>query len=266
MKSPLRWPGGKGRLADTIISAMPEHDAYVEACCGGAAVFWAKPRDVSKAEILNDADGELINFYQVLHKRGRSLVREVAAMPYARAVFAKALASRPNGSFSRAVRFWYINRVSFASIGRTFGVKVIQRASVLPKPVCRELDEIIDRMRGVVFESVDLVRLITLYDRPDTVFYIDPPYWGITGLYRCDFEQADHARLADALLQIKGAFLLSYNNCRAVKRLYGGCFKRQIEVPYTIRGNSAAYRARGPGRELLISNRPLPRLRRASPK
>ena len=55
MKSPLRWPGGKGRLAGVILEHMPEHEAFVEACCGGATVFWAKPREMSNAEILNDA-------------------------------------------------------------------------------------------------------------------------------------------------------------------------------------------------------------------
>ena len=73
MKSPLRWPGGKRRLAETILAHMPPHGAYVETCCGGAAVFWAKHRELSQAEILNDADGELINFYAMLHNRGRRL-------------------------------------------------------------------------------------------------------------------------------------------------------------------------------------------------
>ena len=63
MYSPLRWQGGKSRLADFIVNLFPKHLAYVETCCGGASVFFAKPRDASKAEILNDRDGELINFY-----------------------------------------------------------------------------------------------------------------------------------------------------------------------------------------------------------
>jgi len=97
VKSPVRWPGGKARLAETILSYMPVHDLYVEGCCGGAAMFWAKPREASRVEVLNDADGDLVNFYKVLHRAGRRLARQVGGLPYSRALFARMLAWRPAG-------------------------------------------------------------------------------------------------------------------------------------------------------------------------
>ena len=131
MKSPLRWPGGKRRLADMIVSVLPAHKAYVEGCCGGASVFFAKPRGISVAEILNDFDGELINFYYVLHSQGRKLAREVDSMPYGRRLFVKTRDDRPRSAFRRAVRFWYLNRVAFGARRRrpTFGVQVSKRAN-----------------------------------------------------------------------------------------------------------------------------------------
>ncbi len=258
MKSPLRWPGGKGRLAQTILGYFRPHKAYVEACCGGAAIFWAKPRDWSKAEILNDLDGELINFYHMLHKCGRRLAGEVGGMPYSRAWFYKVRDSKPRSAFARAKRFWYVNRVSFSSIGShpSFGVKASGRTSVVPVRILDQLDALVERLRGVLFESIDLVRLIALYDRPTTLFYIDPPYLGVSDLYACDFADADHARLAKALRRVKGTWVLSYNDSPDVLGLYPRRHHVRVQTKYTLGGKCVT---EGPkdATELLLSNRPL---------
>jgi len=263
VRSPLRWPGGKHRLAAEILSHVGDHQAYVEACCGGAAVFWAKPREWSKAEVLNDLDGELVNFYRVLHRAGRRLACAVDAMPYSRRLFGQVRRSRPTVAFARARRFWYINRVAFGSIMArgTFGVKSSAPAAVLPDRVLAELDATVERLRGVVFESLDVARLVPLYDRPTTLFYVDPPYIGPRGLYAADFTPADHARLADVLHAAAGTSLLSYDDCPEVRRLYRGAHRRRVSLRYTIRSNTRAGQTKI-GRELLLSNRPLRRVRR----
>ncbi len=261
MKSPIRWPGGKARLAPLILQCIPQHDAYVETCCGGAAVFWAKPRDDSKAEILNDADGELINFYYVLHKRGRRLAREVDAMPYSRALLGKVVRSTATGSFRRAANFWYLTRVAFGGQRRrpTFGVQGARRVYVLTRSILDSLDATIERLRGVAFESIDVVRLLKLYDRPGTFFYVDPPFWGVTQAYACRFREDDHGRLAEALGALQGPWLLSYNDCPLIRRLYAGHHRRRVRTRYTMGCNSGTG-GKAAAVELLISNRPLPRL------
>jgi len=61
MRGPLNYIGGKSQLAKLIVARLPTHTAYVEPFAGGAKVFFYKPR--SKVEIINDLDGELVNFY-----------------------------------------------------------------------------------------------------------------------------------------------------------------------------------------------------------
>jgi DNA adenine methylase len=257
MLCPLRWVGGKRRQASVILPLLGRHAAYCETCCGGAAVFWAKPREASSCEILNDTDGELINFYYVLHKAGRRLATEVNAMPYSRALFGKQLRARPRGAFRRATRFWYLNRVAFGAKrrGSSFGVRATGRAMVLHDALLKNLDAVMERLRGVVFEAVDVARLLELYDRSTTLFYVDPPYWGTAQPYACQFADDDHARLAAALAKVKGRWLLSYNDCRRVRRLYSGYHVRRLDVRYTIGCNSASQAAEQAG-EVLISNRP----------
>ena len=255
MKSPLRWPGGKGRLAEAILAHFAPHKAYVETCCGGAAVFWAKDKADSTAEILNDRDGELINFYSVLHKSGRRLAKAVDSMPYSRALFDRTRADRPRGSFARAARFWYLNRVAFGAKrrGANFGVNAARRSFVLSAGILTDLDATVERLRGVSFESLDVVRLIELYDRPDTLFYVDPPFWGLSQGYACQFSQGDHERLSRALMDAKGIFLLSYNDCPQIHGLYRGCRFVSLATRYSMARNSASGKK---ARELLISKRP----------
>ena len=64
MKTPISYYGGKQELAKKIINLIPSHKTYCEPFIGGAAIFFAKP--VSKAEIINDINSEVVNFYEVL--------------------------------------------------------------------------------------------------------------------------------------------------------------------------------------------------------
>ena len=62
--------------------------------------------------------------------------------------------------------------------------------------------------------------MIKVYDRPDALFYLDPPYHGTEKYYDIDFTEADHLRLKEALSRLKGKFILSYNNDNFIRSLY----------------------------------------------
>jgi DNA adenine methylase len=82
---PTNYYGGKARLAPWIASLLPVHRTYVEPFAGSAAVLFAKRP--SPTEILNDLDGQVVNFFQVLHERPADLARALALTPYARAEY-----------------------------------------------------------------------------------------------------------------------------------------------------------------------------------
>jgi DNA adenine methylase len=256
MDSPLRWPGGKSRLAAMIVGLLPEHDCYVEPFCGGAWVFFAKPRAASKAEVLNDLDGELVNLYRVLQVRGRRLVASVGRLPYSRAVYERLFDSRPRSAFARARRFLYINRVGFG--GRTkhksFSIHPDRRKKVLPEWLCADSESLIHRLEGVVFESMNAMKLIPLYDRPTTIFFLDPPYFNTKGLYPFDMDRSAHEALASMLRGIRGRFLLTLDDCSEARRLYRRFSVRPLRGIYTMSTQGASL-----ARELLIANFQLPR-------
>ena len=73
MHGPLSYIGGKNRLAKRIIAIFPKHTTYVEAFAGGAQVFFRK--EPSEVEVLNDLDGEIVNFYRVCQQHHEELLR-----------------------------------------------------------------------------------------------------------------------------------------------------------------------------------------------
>src|SRR5438094_3452164 len=73
MVGPLPYIGGKRNLAKQIIALFPKHTTYVEAFAGGAQVFFRK--EPSKVEVLNDLDGEIVNFYRVCQNHYEELLR-----------------------------------------------------------------------------------------------------------------------------------------------------------------------------------------------
>jgi DNA adenine methylase len=82
MKTPLSYYGGKQQLAKLILGLIPNHRIYCEPFIGGAAIFFAK--EPSKVEVINDTNGEIINFYEVLKRDFTALEKEVAISLHSR--------------------------------------------------------------------------------------------------------------------------------------------------------------------------------------
>ena len=138
--------------------------------------------------------------------------------------------------------------------GPTFGVQATRRASVLPVAILQSLDATIERLRGVIFESLDFASIMRRYDRPTTLFYVDPPYAHVSQPYARTLVDDDHRRLADALGPIRGHWLLSYNDCPEIRHIYRQFKKKRLTTRYTIGCNSPT-EGSSQGHELLISNR-----------
>lgn len=101
------------------------------------------------------------------------------------------------------------------------------------------LEDIHERLAGVVIECLPFARLISTYDRPSTLFYLDPPYWNCETDYGDGvFERADFERMAAQLGAIKGRFLLSLNDTPEVRRIFKRFRIEVVETVYSINGRS----------------------------
>jgi DNA adenine methylase len=248
----LSYIGGKNRLAKRVIEIFPEHTTYVEAFAGGAQVFFRK--EPSKVEVLNDLDGELVNLYRVCQQHYEELIRWFRFSVVSRTWFDLLKATDPGKltDIQRAARHLYLLRNSFASLVRNpvYHRNVIQRPGFNLERLPELIENAHKRLARVQIECAPYGEVLRRFDRPTTLFYLDPPYWG-RSLYRHNFKEADFRELADRLKKIRGKFVLSLNDVPGVRALFRQFQIQEIELHYT--SQKAAGRRY---REVLITNFP----------
>jgi DNA adenine methylase len=260
LKKALPWPGGKAALAARIVSLLVDHVCYVETCVGGGGVFFAKPR--SQVEVLNDRNLDLINLYRVWQRHRQAFMDELGLMLSSRRVYEDFWSQRGLTDIERAVRFYYRVRHTFCAkpAERSFGYGTTKGA-VDPARVEADIRAVHERLARVYLEDLSVDQVIDRYDRPHTLFYVDPPYYKVSKVYGpgLDWSPEDHERLAVRLRTVRGAFLLSINDHPDIRRLYGWARVRPIEGRYSLGANASRSKDSGVSRtshELLITNRP----------
>jgi DNA adenine methylase len=234
MAGPLSYIGGKNRLAKRVIEIFPEHTTYVEAFAGGAQVFFRK--EPSKVEVLNDLDGEIVNFYRVCQQHYEELLRYFKFAVVSREWFDLLKATDPHTltDIQRAARHLYLLRNCFASLIRNpvYHRNVIQPPSFNLKNLPELIENAHKRLQRVQLECAPYNEVIRRFDRPTTAFYLDPPYWG-RKLYRHNLGEADFEKLAGQLKKIRGKFILSLNDVPQVRTLFGSFRIQGVELHYT---------------------------------
>lgn len=252
MNSFMSWVGGKKALREEIeLRLSRKCDRYVEVFGGGGWVLFYKTP--SKFEVYNDFNPNLANLYRCVREHPKELCAELEYTLNSRTDFEyirKMLHSKTEiPDVRRAAYFYQIIRESYASGLDSFGCQ--------PHDMWRNFPLIhaaSDRLRNVVVENKDFEKLIKQYDRPNTMFYLDPPYFETEDYYEdVGFTEKDHVRLRDALMGIQGKFLLSYNDCPRIRELYSqpGIF---IESTTRLSNIAQRFEAGKQYPELIISN------------
>lgn len=250
MASPIiPWMGGKRRLADKILPLFPEHQCYVEAFAGGAALFYKK--DPVKSEVLNDTNGELVNLYRVVQHHLEEFVRQFRWALVSRTMFEwlKMTPTQPLTDIQRAARFYYIQRSAFGAkpTNPTFGTAPSAPPKMNLLRIEEELSEAHLRLARVYIEQLDWQAVIAKYDRPYTLFYLDPPYWQTAG-YGADFGLEQYEAMADICRSMQGKAVISINDHPDIRRVFKGLRMKGIQTNYTVgKGSKKA-------RELVIMN------------
>ena len=261
MKTPLSYYGGKQRLAGRILGMIPGHRIYCEPFCGGAAVFFAK--EPSKVEVINDSNGELINFYEVLRREFSALEREIEISLHSRRQHRKAQVIYDNPEmFTRVQRAWAVWMSANGSYGcKMDGAFGYDRTGGVSKKLANKragfTEDYAARLQRAQIECCDALRIIGSRDAQDAFFYLDPPYVGADQGHYDGYSQEDFDALLRKLEGMRGKFLLSsYRNASLA-----GFSRRNGWRTLEIRLCSAM--ANGPGRsprakiEVLTANYPI---------
>lgn len=242
--------GAKNGMIDSISPYLPACDHYCEPFCGSMAMLLN--RDPSPIETANDLNGDVVNFFRVLKRRGKALVQELALTPYSRTEFEEAWQDTDD-SFERARRFYVRVVMDIAKAGRkgdkswSVNVKYLPgEHSYAPLNFLKKvhgLHEIVARLRRVQLENRPAVNIIRKFDNPGTLFYCDPPYMHETRTSKADYKfEMDleaHIELAGALNACRGMVALSGYDHPKMDELYAGWFKVKFKPKQVPMSNNA---------------------------
>ena len=262
---------------------------------GSGSVLLGKP-EMHPFEVYNDFDRNLVNLFRCMKERTMATIRELGfcnlnsredfnaikkffehekfnddflsdelklteiLLPPPEAKELQLLRTRITEDYDvrRAAMFLKLLRYSYSSGCKSYASQPcdIRRLFAL----IRELE---DRMANVVIENQDFETLIKHYDRTDSFFYADPPYYSTEDMYAVGFGWSDHVRLRDTLANIKGKFLLSYNDCPEIRELYEGFSFFVFSRTHSM---AQRYEAGKEFKELLIANYDLYEREREKPR
>jgi DNA adenine methylase len=245
-RPPVRYYGGKWRIAGWIIDQFPPHTCYVEPFAGGASVLLQKRP--ARFEVMNDLNDDVIAFFDMLRGRPEELIRAILLTPYAREELRRARISEPTTDpLEKARRFYIRCWQSYGSgTGKTstgwryqIGAGDNSRASAIGSwNDTDHLWAVAERLKQVQIEHDDAFKVIERFDSVETLFYLDPPYVHSTRYhdstskgYRHEMDDSQHRDFAQLAKNLKGFAIVSGYPSPLYDELFAGwkCINRESQ-------------------------------------
>lgn len=251
MKTLLKYPGAKNRLAPWIVSNIPPHKVYCEPFLGSGAVFLNK--EPAYNEILNDLDDDIYNFFNVVRENHKELCRLIDTTPYSRIEYSNAFNDESISQLERARRFAVKCWQGFGcgNTHKTGYRRGIGDTSPNPAKAWAKLPEAIqfaaERLKNAQIEHVDALKLIKDMHGENTFIYIDPPYMRGTRVkkkqYTHEMTDEQHMKLLQIVKESDCKIMISayenelYNNTlvdwrKEYKSTTAECSRKRTEVIY----------------------------------
>lgn len=258
MKTPITYYGGKQLMLPHILPNIPEHQIYTEPFFGGGAVFFAK--EPSTVEVINDMNGEVINFYRVLQMDFWKLNDMIQGTLHSRELYKDAMVvyERPHmfDPIRRAWAFWLCTNQAFSTKIGSWGYDKLGN-SMVKRLATRKVDFTIalrSRMEYVQIENNDALTVIESRDHESAFHYVDPPYIGSNQGHYSGYTEGMYTDLLKLLSRVTGKFIQSSYHSEIladfVKRYQWHV--REFEKPVSVGTKKTKRKV-----EVLVANYPL---------
>lgn len=296
MKTPVSRVGNKTAILHILYALFPSrYGRFIDVFGGSGSVLLGNP-EICPFEVYNDFDRNLTNLFHCMKERTMATIRELGfchlnsredfiavrrffeneqfddkymseelrltkiLFPPPEAKELTEMRKRITADYDvrRAAMFLKLLRFSYSSSGKSYASQPFDIRKLFGL-----ISQLQERMANVVVENQDFETLIKHYDRPDAFFYLDPPYFSTEDMYEVGFGWDDHVRLWDTLKNIKGKFLLSYNDCDEIRELYNGFSMFDFSRTHSM---AQRYEAGKEFKELLIGNYDLYEREKLKPK
>jgi DNA adenine methylase len=221
IKSPLRYPGGKSRAVKQILELLPQDmNSICSPFLGGGSVELACASNGIKV-FGYDAFEPLVNFWKVLLEDAPQLARMVRKYyPLTRSKFYSLQKEyfEIKDRLKMSAIFFVLNRCSFSGTTLCGGMSPGH-----PRFTTSMIERLADfRINNFEVGHADFKESIKQHK--NDFLYLDPPYlidqslYGNRGSMHDNF---DHEALAK-ILKNRDGWILSYNDCLSIRKLYKG--------------------------------------------
>lgn len=296
IKTPVSRVGNKTAILHILYALFPiQYGRFIDVFGGSGSVLLGNP-EICPFEVYNDFDRNLANLFRCMKERTMAVIREFGFChlnsredfiairrffeneqfddkylseelrltkilfppPEAKELTEMRKRITLDYDVRRAAMFLKLLRFSYSSSGKSYASQPFDIRKLFGL-----ISQLQERMANVIVENQDFETLIKHYDRPDAFFYLDPPYFSTEDMYEVGFGWDDHVRLRDTLKNIKGKFLLSYNDCDEIRELYNGFSMFDFSRTHSM---AQRYEAGKEFKELLIGNYDLYEREKLKPK
>ncbi len=251
--SPLRYPGGKGRLGPWIASLLKANDldggCYAEPYAGGAGVaMYLLLRKHVRRIVINDADPAVYAFWHTIVQEPDALIDEIQtrAPTMETRAFAKDVLANMGVHSKAEIAFatFFLNRTSRSGIlkGGVIGGKAQNGKYKLDARYNRT--DLIARIQAIAAErkhiqvyGLDAIEFLNKVGKKlpkKTLIYLDPPYY-VKGsqLYRNCYGHEDHIDVATVARRLTHPTLITYDDAPEIRKIYKGMKATLLSLHYS---------------------------------
>lgn len=258
--SPLRYPGGKYRLAKFISLAIENLSipscTYIEPFAGGAgAALSLLLNGVVDTIVINDYDKAIYSFWRAVKESPDELIERITKTPITitewykqREVYTAARAYSVDLAFAtlflnRTNRSGILNAGPIGGYSQSGEWKLDVRFN--KNALISKISKISKYKKSIIVYNKDIISLLKNYIPTfgDNLFlYFDPPYYNKgQKLYKNFFTHQDHQRIRDVITQeIKAPWIITYDDVNEIVELYADFSIRKFDLTYSAANKGAA--------------------------
>lgn len=248
--SPLRYPGGKGKLSEFMLEVFRRNDlcdgVYVEPYAGGAAVGLALLlRGIAWEIVINDVDRAVYAFWWAVLNEPEQFMRAVVDTTVDLETWQAQKDIYQNGERHSLLKLgfatFFLNRTNRSGIlnggvigGKDQAGKYTLDARYNRTDLVKRIERIAQYKSRIRLHNSDALTLLaeivpSLPSR--SLIYLDPPYYSKgSQLYTNFYHHDDHASLAQHVRSITRPWIVTYDSTPEIHSLYSGerCFHFQL--------------------------------------
>ena len=253
--SPLRYPGGKGKLASFMEYMIDQRGhqggTYIEPFAGGAGIAMELLlRNVVSRIVINDYDKAIWSFWKAILTETDRFVEEIRTVPLTVDEWQKQhkilVTQNDKYSFELGFAAFYLNRTNRSGIIKGGVIGGQEQAKDWKMDVRFKREELVTRIQRIAARKKDIKlynkdvnsfikNYVPLYEE-NALIYFDPPYFRKgQQLYMNFFNYKDHVRIEQEIREhVNCDWIITYDYEPQIEEIYHNYNLRLYDLNYSV--------------------------------